>query len=74
MRALDRYLEAVGSWLPKGQLPSYWRVLKVATSRILTVFVVLYLVFAGIVNDKAPALAHPGLWIWQFGLILVAGD
>jgi hypothetical protein len=129
VEVLDRYLQAVGSWLPNGQqadivaelredlrseieekerelgrpldeadlcallerrghpmwvaegylpkrhligpvvLPFYWRAVKIAISCILAVFVVLYLVFAGIVKDAVPAaLAHPGFWVWQLGL------
>lgn len=128
MEVLDRYLQAVSSWLPKGQqedlvaelredlrseidekerqlgrplleeetleiierrghpiwvaeaylpqrhligpatLPHYLRALKIAIPCILAVFVVLYLVFSRIVTNAPPALAHPGFWIWQFGL------
>ena len=128
MEVLDRYLQAVSTWLPKGQqadivaelsedlrseieekeralghrlgeadlcailerrghpmwvaeaylpqrhligpavLPLYWRALKIAVPCILAVFVVLYLVFAGIVRNAPPALAHPGFWVWQLVL------
>jgi hypothetical protein len=128
VEALDRYLQAVGSWLPKGQqadivaelsedlrseieekeralghrldeadlfdllerrghpmwvaeaylpkrhligpavLPFYWRALKIAIPCILAVFVVLFLVFARVVKNPPPALAHPGFWVWQLGL------
>jgi hypothetical protein len=49
-------------------LPLYRRALKIAIPCIVAVFVVLYLVFARVVTNPPPALAHPGFWIWQLGL------
>lgn len=49
-------------------LPHYLRALKVAVPCVFAVFVVLYVVFSRVVTTMPPALAHPGFWIWQFGL------
>ena len=49
-------------------LPIYWRALKIALACVVTVMVVLYVVFAKILENAPPALAHPGFWLWQLGL------
>jgi hypothetical protein len=49
-------------------LPFYWRALKVALACVVTVLVLLYVVFAKVLENAPPALAHPGFWIWQLGL------